>query len=75
MREGGHRVPFIAKWPTQIPAGTTSGELIANMDLLPALASISNEVNSGRGRDGTDQLPLFLDNDATSARRVGPYAA
>ncbi|MCG8602007.1 MAG: arylsulfatase [Verrucomicrobiales bacterium] len=68
--EGGHRVPFIARWPTKIPAGTTSGELIANMDLLPTFAVISEQkLTAEEARDGTNQLPLFLDNDATSARK------
>ena len=67
--EGGHRVPFIAKWPTKIPAGTTSGELIANMDLLPTFAAISEQkLAAEEARDGTNQLPLFLVNDAKSAR-------
>ena len=40
--EGGIRVPFIARWPGQIKAGTTSNLPIAFWDLLPTLAEITN---------------------------------
>ncbi|MDO6425000.1 sulfatase-like hydrolase/transferase, partial [Saccharophagus degradans] len=32
--EGGHRIPFIAKWPGKIQAGTVSNQLICNVDML-----------------------------------------
>jgi len=68
--EGGHRVPFLAKWPTKIPAGSTSGELIANMDLLPTFAAIiKQDLTAEEAPDGMNQLPLFLDDDAKSARK------
>lgn len=38
--EGGHRVPFVAAWPNQIPAGKTSGALICHTDLIATLAHI-----------------------------------
>jgi len=38
--EGGHRVPFIARWPGTIPAGTTSGALIEQLDLFATCAEI-----------------------------------
>ena len=67
--EGGHRVPFIACWPNRIPAKSTSDALIANMDLLPTLASITQqELSSSEARDGFNQLALFIEDDAVSAR-------
>ncbi len=30
--EGGHRVPFIARWPGKIKSGTTSTQLISGVD-------------------------------------------
>jgi len=38
--EGGHRVPFIARWPGHIPAGAVSGETICHVDLMATLAAI-----------------------------------
>eukprot|EP00116_Pleurobrachia_bachei_P004851 sb/3465113/ len=38
--EGGHRVPFIASWPSQIKPGTVSNALSSAMDILPSIAEI-----------------------------------
>lgn len=35
--EGGHRVPFIAKWPKHLPKGAVQRELAVSFDLLPTL--------------------------------------
>ncbi len=39
--EGGVRVPFVARWPGNIPAGTESDEAITGMDLLPTLTKLA----------------------------------
>lgn len=41
LTEGGIRVPFIARWPKMIPAGTTSSEVVAFQDLMPTLAEVA----------------------------------
>jgi len=67
--EGGHRVPFIACWPNIIPAGSTSGAFIANMDLLPTFAAITDQkLAPNEARDGYNQLAAFLEEDGVSAR-------
>jgi arylsulfatase A len=38
--EGGHRVPFIARWPGRIPAGAVSGALIGHLDLFATVAEL-----------------------------------
>lgn len=40
--EGGHRMPFIARWPDRIKAGTSSDQLISFVDLMATLAAITN---------------------------------
>lgn len=39
--EGGHRVPFLARWPKTIPAGTVSGETIGLIDVMATVAEIA----------------------------------
>lgn len=39
--EGGIRVPFIARWPGQIPSGTVSDTIITFWDMLPTLAEVA----------------------------------
>ena len=41
LYEGGIRVPFVARWPGQIPAGRTSREVIAFWDILPTLVELA----------------------------------
>ena len=58
--EGGHRVPFIARWPGQIPAGTTSDQLIANVDLLRTISAVVDvELPSDSGPDSLNVLPAL----------------
>ena len=39
--EGGHRVPFIVKWPGQVQANAVSNEVISQVDIMATLASIT----------------------------------
>lgn len=38
--EGGHRVPFLARWPGHVPAGSVSEETICQTDLMHTCAAI-----------------------------------
>jgi arylsulfatase A-like enzyme len=51
--EAGFRVPFVARWPKQIPAGTVCKELTTIMDMLPTIAPLAGaEAPQGRKIDG-----------------------
>ena len=39
-QEGGHRVPFIARWPGRVPAGTKTGALVNHTDFLATFAEL-----------------------------------
>lgn len=41
--EGGHRVPFIVRWPSTVAAGSTSTQLLCLTDLFATLAEITGE--------------------------------
>jgi len=38
--EGGHRVPFIVRWPGNVKAGAVSGELISLVDMFATFADL-----------------------------------
>ena len=58
--EGGQRVPFIARYPAKIPAGSVSREVATTMDLLPTIARLAGvELDSTRPIDGHDIMPLL----------------
>jgi arylsulfatase A-like enzyme len=59
--DGGHRVPFIARWPSHVPAGKTSDELICLTDVLAtAAALVSDKLPADAGEDSFDLLPVLL---------------
>lgn len=61
LYEGGHRVPFIARWPGRVPAGKTSNELICHVDLLATVAAITGQpLTPSAGPDSFDLLPCLL---------------
>ncbi len=43
--EGGHRVPFIAKWPGHVKAGTKNDHTIAFADIFATLADAAGQKN------------------------------
>jgi arylsulfatase A-like enzyme len=59
--DGGHREPFIARWPERIKPGTTSGELICLSDLMATCAAIvGDELPYNAGEDSYNILPALL---------------
>lgn len=60
--EGGHRVPFVVRWPGKAPAGAVSEELVELTDLLATCAAIVGaELPPGAGPDSRNILPALLD--------------
>jgi uncharacterized sulfatase len=58
--EGGIRVPFMAKWPAQIEAGTVMTDPIHHIDLFHTIAAAANaQVPQDRTLDGVDLLPYI----------------
>ena len=56
--EGGHRVPFIVKWPGEIPANSKSDHLMSQIDLLATFAAITDkQLSREECPDGINQLP------------------
>lgn len=67
--EGGHRVPFIARWPGKIPAGTTSDQLICNVDILATLAAlVDRPLTSEEGVDSFNILPALTGTPTSPIR-------
>lgn len=58
--EGGHREPFVARWPGRIPAGSTTGQLMCLSDLMATVASATGAaLPEGAGEDSIDMLPAL----------------
>ena len=60
-REGGHPVPFIARWPGHVPARQASSQLTDSTDLFATVASvIGYERPDEVAADSFDMLPVLL---------------
>ena len=59
--EGGHRVPFIVRWPGKTKAGAVSDETICHVDLLATVAALLGDaLPADAGVDSYDILPAIL---------------
>jgi arylsulfatase A-like enzyme len=59
--EGGHRVPFIAKWSGKIESGTVNNQVTTLTDLMATSATIiGEELPEMAGEDSYNILPALL---------------
>ena len=59
--EGGHRVPFIAKWPGKIKPGSTSKQLVCNVDMLATFAALTGRsLDKKQQTDSVNILPALV---------------
>jgi arylsulfatase A-like enzyme len=62
--EGGHRVPFIMRWPEAIKPGGVSGQLVHHADLIATVADVLGaELPENAGEDSVSLLPLLRGDD------------
>ncbi|HUP80581.1 MAG TPA: sulfatase-like hydrolase/transferase [Pirellula sp.] len=57
--EGGLRVPFIARWPTRLPAGRVTDEFLTSLELLPTIATAAGATLPTVMLDGFDAMPVL----------------
>lgn len=58
--EGGHRVPFLVRWPGHVPEGKTSDELISSLDFAATMAAVIDApLPAGAAGDSYNVLPAF----------------
>lgn len=59
--DGGHRIPFVVRWPARVRAGSVCGETICLTDLLATCADILGDALPGNaGEDSVSILPALL---------------
>lgn len=68
--EGGHRVPFIVKWPDKVLPGSSSGQLICHTDLFATVSEIVGSPLPKKGaEDSVSFLPALLGKKIQSTRK------
>jgi arylsulfatase A-like enzyme len=59
--DGGHRIPFIVKWPGKVASGTSSSEIICLTDVFATLADIIGvDLSEDEGPDSFSFKSLLL---------------
>lgn len=58
--EGGHRVPFMVRWPGTVKPGSLCNQLVEQADIFRTLAEIlGTKLPDHAGEDSFSMLPLF----------------
>jgi arylsulfatase A-like enzyme len=72
--EGGHRIPFIVRWPGKVKADTYSGALLDFTDMMATFAAITGDTlqeNQNTLHDSYNQLPVW-EGEKSSVRSILP---
>ncbi len=70
--EGGHRVPFIARWSGKIAPGSTSAQTICLTDIMATCANLTGtRLPDNSAEDSYNILPVLLGKDG--GKPVRPY--
>ena len=69
--DGGHRIPFIARWPGKVKAGSESGQIVCLADLFATCADILGvKLPDDAGEDSVSLLPALLGADSAPLREA-----
>ena len=67
--EGGHRVPFLVRWPGKVQSGSKSDQMICLIDVTATAAEIVGEkLSSNAAEDSVSFLPTLLGQTGKPAR-------
>lgn len=66
--EGGHRMPFLVRWPGHVPAGTTSDQLLTFTDLRATVADLTGSPLPSDSTDGYNLGPVVTGERDSVAR-------
>jgi len=67
--DGGHRIPFIVKWPGKVKPGSTSNQLICLTDLFATLSDVlKTDLPVNAAEDSVSFLPALFGKKIVSTR-------
>ncbi len=70
LYEGGHRVPFLVRWPAKVKAGSVSDQLVGQFDFIATFADLLEKpLPEDVGEDSVSFLPALLGTDEGPIRR------
>lgn len=74
--EGGHRVPFVVRWPGRVAAGSECHATICLNDVFATLADLLEfDLPASAAEDSFSLLPLLLDSDTENETEAARSSA
>ena len=67
--DGGHRVPFLVRWPGKVEAGSSSDQLICLVDFFATVSEITGEKAPDMAEDSVSFLPALSGEPIQSTRK------
>jgi len=69
--DGGHRIPFLVRWPDRVKAGAQSSQLICLTELMATCADILGaKLPDNAGEDSVSILPALLGKPKTESHEA-----
>lgn len=68
--DGGHRVPFLVRWPGTVKAATQSAQVICHTDFMATCADLLDIPLPGSIPDSVSILPALTDHDEKPLREA-----
>jgi len=69
--DGGHRIPFLVRWPAKVKSGSQSDQTICLTDLLSTCAELLDaKLPDNAGEDSVSILPALLGKDSGPLREA-----
>lgn len=66
IHDGGHRVPFVVRWPDTVKAGSSCSEVVCLNDFMATVADLLDApLPENAAEDSTSILPLIVGNAAS----------
>ncbi len=67
--EGGHRVPFLVRWPGHVPAGSVADQTVCLTDIMATCAAITNTtLPNDAAEDSASFLPILNEQTNVATR-------
>ena len=74
--EGGHHIPFLARWPAKVKAGTISDQTICQIDLFATCAGILDQkLPENAAEDSVNILPALTGSASSPLREATVHSA
>lgn len=72
--EGGHRIPFIVRWPAKVKAGSSAKQTICTSDIFATVADINGQLDNlppDAAEDSYSFLPIL--NGKNNGQAIRPF--